>query len=141
MRSRSPPSSFKYSRFWRVPVDRLSTTRTLRPWRRSASAMWLPMNPAPPVTRYRIGPSLADVAASSAARCQPWSPRPSSFNGASAASRRLIAEAHAPRRFVSMWQGELPGGFTDPGPLHVLLLLDLQEDERRSVRLQHHGAA
>src|SRR4051794_24226678 len=42
----------RWSRFWRLPVIRLSTTRTRWPRLTSASARCEPMKPAPPVTRY-----------------------------------------------------------------------------------------
>ena len=42
--------STRLSTYSALPVDRLSSTRTLYPSRRSSSARWLPMNPAPPVT-------------------------------------------------------------------------------------------
>jgi hypothetical protein len=40
--------------FSRLPLDRLSITQTSWPRARAASARWLPMNPAPPVTMIRI---------------------------------------------------------------------------------------
>ena len=38
------------SRLARRPPDKSSITRTSRPFAKSASTMWLPMKPAPPVT-------------------------------------------------------------------------------------------
>src|SRR5215207_2377546 len=40
--------------FLRLPVRRLSMQTTSKPSRRSRSQRWLPINPAPPVTRARF---------------------------------------------------------------------------------------
>src|SRR5262245_57129985 len=44
-------SSFTRRRFARSPDEKSSSTRTLCPARAKASVRWLPMKPAPPVTR------------------------------------------------------------------------------------------
>src|SRR5262245_51321465 len=46
------------ARFWLRPDEKSSRTRTRCPLRTSASARWLPMKPAPPVTRMFIGLQL-----------------------------------------------------------------------------------
>src|SRR5205807_9811262 len=63
-RSRSVTSPWRKSipprarfKFARVPVIRLSSTRTVWPRASRASTRWDPINPAPPVTRHAlIGP-------------------------------------------------------------------------------------
>ena len=48
------------ARFSIVPVDSSSTTDTRSPRAKSASTRWLPMNPAPPVTRQCFITSTGD---------------------------------------------------------------------------------
>src|SRR3954469_24822868 len=53
--ARKPGWSLNRSMLDHLPVERLSMTVTLEPWRSSASARWEPINPAPPVTRIFCG--------------------------------------------------------------------------------------
>src|SRR5215475_14034221 len=50
---RTSPCAHASCRLSREPVEKLSTTVTRSPWLTSASTRWLPMKPAPPVTRIR----------------------------------------------------------------------------------------
>src|ERR1700680_4440615 len=54
---RSSTLPFTPSRFSIFPLDRSSRTTTSWPRRASSSTVFEPINPAPPVTRYRIGKS------------------------------------------------------------------------------------
>src|SRR4051794_28541896 len=52
-------SSTTWTTFWRLPVAKLSSTRTSWPSASSRSTMWEPMKPPPPVTRTFTARSLA----------------------------------------------------------------------------------
>src|SRR5262249_49863973 len=60
------PKIRAYSKLASSPVEKSSSTVTCSPWARSASTRWLPMKPAPPVTRIRDMECPADQAPYSA---------------------------------------------------------------------------